>query len=124
MSDMTICVYMRSAVGHCCSGPSGVVAQSTLLKKSTWAVLGRRSVQLCASLRRACGTERMVGGCVHVGRWRRGVASEDDKAGIPSEISNARSESSRILPLVLQELYPAKSSTPHNPRSDSAMGFL
>ena len=45
LSDMTMCVYMRSAVSHCWIGPKAVCAHSTLLKKDTWSVCGRASVQ-------------------------------------------------------------------------------
>jgi hypothetical protein len=45
LSDMTIGVYMRSAVPHWSKGPRAVCAQSMLLKKRTWSVCGSVSVQ-------------------------------------------------------------------------------
>lgn len=35
LSDITMCVYMRSAAPHCAAGPNDVRDQSTFLKKRT-----------------------------------------------------------------------------------------
>lgn len=52
-SDMTMHVYMRNAVPHSVKGPKAVFAQSTLLKKRTWSVWGRASVQSWAAVSRS-----------------------------------------------------------------------